>query len=162
MCIFNAWRSRWNWPYGLIALYRRQMLFCPSLSWTIICCINRFTSLCKDLFNLIEFLAEAFQCHVHHFQCLTVPVASSTGTVKHWKWCTWHRKASAKNSNKLNKSLHSEVNLLIQQNYATAGMISLGRLRSLDIANLGDSGNLWTVHLCSNYSVFIWRSSEIN
>ena len=41
--------------------------------------------------------------------------ASSTGTVMHWKWCTWHRKASAKNSSKLNKFLHSEVNLLIQQ-----------------------------------------------
>ena len=36
------------------------------------------------------------------------------GTVKHWKWCTWYRKASAKNSSKLNKFLHSEVNLLIQ------------------------------------------------
>ena len=23
--------------------------------------------------------------------------ASTTGTVNHWKWCTWHRKASAKN-----------------------------------------------------------------
>ena len=61
------------------------------------CCINRFTSLCKSLFNLLEFLAEAFRCHVHHFQCLTVP-----------------GKASAKNSSKLNKFLHSEVNLLIQ------------------------------------------------
>ena len=39
---------------------------------------------------------------------------SSTGTVKHWKWCTWHRKASAKNSSKLNKFLHSEADLLIQ------------------------------------------------
>ena len=39
-----------------------------------ICCINRFTSLCKNLFNLLEFLAEAFRCHLHHFQCLTVPV----------------------------------------------------------------------------------------
>ena len=28
--------------------------------------------------------------------------------------CTWHRKASAKNSSKLNKFLHSEVNQLIQ------------------------------------------------
>ena len=35
-------------------------------------------------------------------------------TVKHWKWCTWHQKASAKNSSKLNKFLHSEVNQLIQ------------------------------------------------
>ena len=66
------------------------------------CCINRFTSLCKNLFNLLEFLAEAFWCHVHHFQCLTVPV-------------DWYRKASAKNSSKLNKFLHSEVNLLRQQ-----------------------------------------------
>jgi hypothetical protein len=24
------------------------------------------------LLNLLEFLAEAFRCHVHHFQCLTV------------------------------------------------------------------------------------------
>ena len=63
-------------------------------SMKYICCINRFTSLCKNLFNLLEFLAEAFRCHMHHFQCLSV----DTGTVKHWKWCTWH----------------SEVNLLIQ------------------------------------------------
>ena len=28
--------------------------------------------------------------------------------------CTWHRKASDKKSSKLNKFLHSEVNLLIQ------------------------------------------------
>ena len=27
-----------------------------------ICCINRFTSLCKNLFNLLEFLTEAFRC----------------------------------------------------------------------------------------------------
>ena len=89
----------------------------------LLCCINWFTSLCKNLFNLLEFLAEAFRCHLHHFQCLTVPVelaaaswtaASSTGTVKHWKWCTWHRKASAKNSSKLNKSFHSEMNQLVQ------------------------------------------------
>ena len=40
--------------------------------------------------------------------------ASSTGTIKHWKWCTWHQKVSAKNSSKLKKFLHSEVNQLIQ------------------------------------------------
>ena len=50
------------------------LLLCPSWSCTIIRCINRFTSLCKNLFNLLEFLAEAFRCNVHHFQCLTVPV----------------------------------------------------------------------------------------
>ena len=58
----------------------------------LLCCINWFISLCKNLFNLLK---------------LTV-------TVKHWKWCTWHRKASAKNLSKLNKFLHSEVNQLIQ------------------------------------------------
>ena len=46
----------------------------------LVCCINRLISLCKNLFNLLEFLAEA----------------------------------STKNSSKLNKFLHSEVNLLIQ------------------------------------------------
>ena len=40
----------------------------------LVCCTNRFTSLCKNLFNLLEFLAEAFRCHVHHFQYLMVPV----------------------------------------------------------------------------------------
>ena len=58
---------------------------------------NGFTSLCKNLFKLLEFLAEAFRCHVHHFQCLTVPVEL------------------AKYSSKLNKFLHREVNLLIQK-----------------------------------------------
>ena len=67
-------------------------MFCPSWSWTIICFINRFTSLCKNLFNLLEFLA----------------------MLDSKKWCSWHRKASVKNSSKLNKFLHSEVNLLIQ------------------------------------------------
>ena len=41
------------------------LLFCPSSSCTIIYCIKRFTSLCKNLFNLLEVLAEAFRCHVH-------------------------------------------------------------------------------------------------
>ena len=52
--------------------------------WNVIIlyCINRFTSLCKNLLNLLEFLAEVFRCHVHHFQCLTLPVDR----------CTWHRK----------------------------------------------------------------------
>jgi len=40
--------------------------------------------------------------------------ASSTWTVKHWKRCTWHRKASAKISSKMKKFLHSEMNQLIQ------------------------------------------------
>ena len=31
------------------------LLFCPSWSCTIICSINWFTSLCKNLFNLLEY-----------------------------------------------------------------------------------------------------------
>ena len=60
-----------KWYSDLLLLL---LLFCPFWSCTIICCINWFTSLCKNLFNLLEFLAEAFRCHVHHFQRLTVPV----------------------------------------------------------------------------------------
>ena len=53
-------------------------------------------------FHLLEILAEAFRCHVHNFQCLMIKfiTASFTRTFKHWKWCTWHRKASAKISSK--------------------------------------------------------------
>ena len=82
---------------------RRQKFLDWIITWisccTIICCINRFTSLCKNLFNLPKFLTEAFRCHVHHFH-----------TMMHM-----HREASTKNSSKLNKFLHSEVSLLIQQ-----------------------------------------------
>jgi hypothetical protein len=83
-----------------------MLLFSPFWACIIICCINRFTSLCKYLFNLLKFLAEALRCHVHNFQCLSVPVELVSST--------WHQKSSAKNSSKLNKFLHSEVNLLLQ------------------------------------------------
>ena len=33
-------------------------------------------------------------------------------TVKHWKWCTWHRKASAKTQVSLTKFLQSEVKII--------------------------------------------------
>ena len=42
--------------------------------------------------------------HASHINICAIPttmnqkmnfVANSTGTAKHWKWCTWHRKASA-------------------------------------------------------------------
>ena len=59
---------------SILIIQFTYQLFCPSWSCAVICCINRFTSLCKNLFNLLEFLAQAFRCHVHHFQCLTVPV----------------------------------------------------------------------------------------
>ena len=48
----------------------------------MLCCINRFTSLCKNLFNLLEFLAEAFRCHVHHFQCLTALVELGPSSIE--------------------------------------------------------------------------------
>ena len=76
----------------------------------VYCCINRFTLLCKNLFNLLEFLVEIVDA-----MCIIFNAWRSTGTIKPWKWCTWHRKASAKNSSKLNKFLHREVNQLIQR-----------------------------------------------
>ena len=54
---------------------------------------------------------------VGHRQSMLVSDYNTLGSnshEKHWKWRTWHWKASAKNSIKLNKFLHSEVNLLIQ------------------------------------------------
>ena len=59
-----------------------------SIDLKVICCNKRFTSLCKNLFNSLDFSVEALRC------------ASFSG--------------SAKNSNKSNKFLHNEGNLLIQ------------------------------------------------
>ena len=53
------------------------------------------------MFNLLEFLAEAFRCHEHRDRQVL-------------KMMQMHRKAFDKNPSKLNKFLHSEVNLLIQ------------------------------------------------
>ena len=41
-----------------------------------------------------------------------------TRTVKHWKWCPWHRKASAKTQVSLTRFLQSEVKIIhiIEQN----------------------------------------------
>ena len=36
----------------------------------------------------------------------------STRTVKHWKWCPWHRKASAKTQVSLTRFLQSEVKII--------------------------------------------------
>ena len=98
-----------------ITQYEKYVLFC-----TIICII--FTSLCKNFLNLTCVLAEAFRCHGHHSQCLTVKVelaamfrniaASSTRTVKHWEWSTWHWKASAKTQVRLRKFLQGEVKII--------------------------------------------------
>ena len=46
--------------------------------------------------------------------CASFAMLDGPRTVKHWKWCKWHWKASAKSSSKLSKFLHREVNLLIQ------------------------------------------------
>ena len=69
---------------------RILLLFCPSWSCTIICII--FTSLCKNLVKLT--------------------LISSTRTVKHWKWCIWHRKASAKTQVSLTRFLQSELKII--------------------------------------------------
>ena len=83
-----------------------MLLFCPSWSCTIIYCIIRFTSLCKN-FLLTWNFSRSFSMPCASFSMLD-------GPIKHWTLCTWHQKASAKTSSKLNKFLHSEVNLLIQ------------------------------------------------
>jgi hypothetical protein len=99
---------RWNvifkfqYVYGPFSQHIKKILLASWLEPYFLCCINRLISLSKNLFNLTEFLAEAFRYHVHHFQCRHV---------KYWTWCTWHRKASAKKSSKLNRFLLSEVNL---------------------------------------------------
>ena len=64
----------------------------------------------QELVQLTWVFSRSFSMPCESFLML----ANSTRTVKHWKWCTWHWKASAKNTSKLNKFLHSEVNLLIQ------------------------------------------------
>ena len=115
-----------------------MLLFCPSWSCTVICCINRFTSLCKNLFNLLEFSAGAFRYHVHHFKCLTVSVELP----QQWKWCTWHRKAFAKNSSKLNKFLHSQVKLSIQLKIKVFPILILFAVRLLS--------QLWWINLDIN------------
>ena len=62
-----------------------------------------FHLICKNFLKLTCVLAEPFRCHVHHSQCLTV---------KHWEWCTWHRKASAKRQVSSRKFLQSEVKII--------------------------------------------------
>ena len=52
-------------PNSIIKSCLKYVLFC-----TIMCII--FTSLCKNFVKLTWVLAEAFRCHGHHFQCLTV------------------------------------------------------------------------------------------
>ena len=53
----------------LLSLYHSCLSVSCSKPWKFVC-VNRFTSLCKNLLNSPEFLAEAFRCHVHHFQWL--------------------------------------------------------------------------------------------
>ena len=59
----------------------------------------------QELVQLTWVFSRSFSISCASFSMLDGP----GGTVKHWKW-----KASTKNSSKLNKFLHSEVNLLIQ------------------------------------------------
>ena len=56
-CLLICWTGEQDYCWSV--------LFC-----TIICII--FTSLCKKLVKLTWVLADAFRCHGHHFQCLTV------------------------------------------------------------------------------------------
>ena len=64
----------------------------------------------QELVQLTWCFSRSFSMPYASFSMLYGP----GGTGQHWKWCTWHQEASAKNSSKLNKFLHSEVNILIQ------------------------------------------------
>ena len=86
------------------------MLFCHLVR------IIWFTSLCKKLVKLTWVFSRSFSRPCASFSMLGGPGGTGCNVLVRscWKWCTWHRKASAKNSSKLNKFLHSEVNQLIQ------------------------------------------------
>ena len=64
----TSWIADFSHCYPMFNNIIKLLLFCPSWSCTIIRII--FTSLCKNLVKLTRVLAEAFRCHVHHFQCL--------------------------------------------------------------------------------------------
>ena len=82
-------------------------------------------------------------------------------TIKHWKWCTWHRKVfSPKNSSKLNKFLHSEVNLLLQHlrfDYVeyTIGILLHYRWYAIIVSNIRYN----VMHLRFSPTT-LWRLSE--
>ena len=98
------WRSRWNWLRCSGSwLLRYQRCYCGCC----VCLCQRVYGICNVFDRLICWLGIPNNYEPGHR-------SHSTGTVKHWKWFTWHRKASVKNSGKLNKFLHSEVNLSIQ------------------------------------------------
>ena len=73
MILLNWREDSGYYQNKIFYVYNEILLYFPSWSCTKIYFINRFTSLCKNLFNLLECLAEAFRCHVHHFECLRVP-----------------------------------------------------------------------------------------
>ena len=50
-----------------------MLLFFSILTLLIICC-NRLTSLWKNFVKLTWVFSRSFSMHVHHFQCLMVPV----------------------------------------------------------------------------------------
>ena len=80
----------------IFPIARKRLLIVSCDAFNASANITRFTSLCK-IFTYLSF-SRTFWCHVHHFQCMMVPVQFQRD--KHWKWWTWHRKASAKNSSK--------------------------------------------------------------
>ena len=55
----------------------------------------------------ISFLGEYFH-RMYYFALYVLLII----TVKHWKWCPWHRKASAKTQVSLTRFLQSEVKII--------------------------------------------------
>ena len=114
-----------------------MLLFRPSWSCTIIYCINRFTSLCKN-FSFTWVFSISFSMPCASFSMLDGPGGTAD---KHSTWCTWHRKASAKNSVSEN-FLHSEMNLLIQRKHNKQNMMpyNISVLLRIILCNIREFG----------------------
>jgi hypothetical protein len=69
LLILLGYERKFEWTRDVINDVMRTGLL--GLQGRYICCINSVTSPCKNLFNILEFIAEALRCHMHHFQSLT-------------------------------------------------------------------------------------------
>ena len=63
----------WIWLSGIKHCYYKHVIF-ENLRHFLYVVLIYSLHYARNLLNLLEFLAEAFRCHVHHFQCLTVLV----------------------------------------------------------------------------------------
>ena len=109
----------------------------------------------QELVQLTWVFSRSFSMPCASFS-MNLNIAASS--VKHWKRCIWQRKASTINSSKLNKLLHSEVNLLVQQK----SMWSIKYNRILNYRYLNKYSLLLTIDQLINQSInhlhVLWTS----